>query len=247
MFSPDIVESDAFLDMPVSSQSLYFHLGMYADDDGFVSPKRIMRMIGVSDDDIKVLVSKRFVLPFDNGVVVIKHWKINNLVRKDWYKETQYVEQKKTLLIKENGAYTDNTSHKKLVNETTTSSVTVRSRRLGKVRLGKDTIQATETVAGEKPKFNDLGKEIIKAFTEFNPACGKYYGNKTQRGACDRLIAQYGLEQVFKVIAFLPKANAVSYLPTITTPVQLEEKWVALESGVRKQQNKNISKGKGFA
>ncbi len=138
MFSPDIVESDAFLDMPSSSQALYFHLGMNADDDGFVNPKRVMRMVGVSDDDLKVLIGKRFVLIFENGVIVIKHWKINNLVRKDWYKETQYIEQKKQLKIKENGAYTE------LVNE----MLTVRQHRLGKVRLGNisDSSESGSTV-----------------------------------------------------------------------------------------------------
>ncbi len=130
MFSPDIVGSDAFLDMPTSSQCLYFHLGMYADDDGFVNPKRIMRMAGVSDDDLKILITKRFVLPFENGVVVIKHWRINNLIRKDWYKETQYLDQKKLLTVKENQAYTE------LVNE----SLTNRQHRLGKVSIVKNSL-----------------------------------------------------------------------------------------------------------
>lgn len=91
MFSPDIVDSDAFLDMPTSSQLLYFHLGMRADDDGFVNPKKIMRMVGANGDDLKVLLTKRFLLPFESGVVVIKHWLIHNLIRKDRYKETMYV------------------------------------------------------------------------------------------------------------------------------------------------------------
>ncbi len=107
MFSQKIVASDAFLEMPTSSRELYFQLGMYADDDGFVNPKKIMRMVGASDDDIKILSGKRFVLPFENGVVVIKHWKINNLIRKDFYEETIYTEQKKQLLTKENKAYTE--------------------------------------------------------------------------------------------------------------------------------------------
>ena len=115
MFSPEIVESDAFLDMPSSSQALYFHLGMYADDDGFVNPKKIMRLSNSSDDDLKVLIGKRFVLPFENGVIVIKHWRINNLIRKDWHRHTKYVEQLKRLTIKENGSYTE------LVNESLTS------------------------------------------------------------------------------------------------------------------------------
>src|SRR3990167_6042269 len=107
LFSPDIVSSDAFLEMPISSQALYFHLGMSADDDGFVNPKRIMRMIGCSDDDLKVLLVKRFVLAFESGVIVIKHWLIHNSIRKDRYHQTRYIDEKKTLFIKENKAYTN--------------------------------------------------------------------------------------------------------------------------------------------
>ena len=107
LFSPDIVGSDAFLEMPVSSRELYFQLGMYADDDGFINPKKIMRMVGAGDDDLKVILTKRFALPFESGVIVIKHWLIHNTIRKDRYKETQYLDEKKTLYIKENGAYTE--------------------------------------------------------------------------------------------------------------------------------------------
>lgn len=129
MFSPQIVDSDAFLEMPSSAQSLYFHLGMRADDDGFVgNPRKILRMIGGNEDDLKILLVKRFILTFESGVIVIKHWRINNLIRKDWYKETVYLEEKKQLKVKENGSYTEN-----LVNE----NETVRTRSLGKVSLGK--------------------------------------------------------------------------------------------------------------
>src|SRR3990167_8414173 len=104
MFSPDIVCSDAFFEMPNSSRELYFQLGMKADDDGFVNPRGIMRLTGASEDDLKMLFHKRFALPFQSGVIVIKHWKINNLVRKDWYKPTLHQEEKKLLETKENGA-----------------------------------------------------------------------------------------------------------------------------------------------
>lgn len=107
MFSPKIVSSDAFLDMPTSSRELYFQLGMYADDDGFVNPRFVMRMTGASQDDLKVIISKRFVLPFENGVIIIKHWLINNTIRQDRYTPTVYTEQKKLLKVKENGAYTE--------------------------------------------------------------------------------------------------------------------------------------------
>ena len=108
MFAKTIIDSDMFLDMPLSTQSLYFHLSMRADDDGFINnPKKIQRMIGASDDDLKVLIMKRFILPFDSGVVVIKHWRMHNYIRNDRYKETVYQEEKSQLLLKENGSYTE--------------------------------------------------------------------------------------------------------------------------------------------
>jgi hypothetical protein len=115
MFSLDIVASDAFLDMPASSRELYFQLGMYADDDGFVNPKKIMRMTGASDDDLKVLLTKRFVLAFQSGVIVIKHWLIHNSIKSERHKETRYVEEKSQLRIKENKAYTDDLSQGRLL------------------------------------------------------------------------------------------------------------------------------------
>lgn len=108
MFAKQIVDSDAFLDMPLSAQALYFHLAMRADDDGFINnPKKIQRMIGASDDDCKLLIMKRFVLIFESGVIVIKHWKIHNYIQKDRYKETLYVQEKKQLAVKDNKAYTE--------------------------------------------------------------------------------------------------------------------------------------------
>lgn len=108
MFTKKIIDSDAFLDMPLSTQALYFHLNMRADDDGFINnPKKIMRMIGASDDDLKVLISKRFIIIFESGIVVVKHWRMHNLLRKDRYIETQYIEERNMLFLKENGAYTE--------------------------------------------------------------------------------------------------------------------------------------------
>lgn len=106
MFAKTIVLSDAFLDMPMSARCLYFTLGMFADDDGFVnSPRGIMRQCGASEDDMKVLMAKKFLLAFDSGVIVIKHWRINNYLRSDRYAETKYLDEKKSLIIDQNGAY----------------------------------------------------------------------------------------------------------------------------------------------
>jgi hypothetical protein len=93
MFSSQIVTSDDFLEMPLTSQALYFHLGMSADDDGFVSPRKILRMTGAGEDDLKVLVAKRFVIPFNSGVIVITHWKQNNYLRNDRYTPTIYKDE----------------------------------------------------------------------------------------------------------------------------------------------------------
>lgn len=134
MFSQQITESDSFLDMPLSAQALYFHLGMSADDDGFVnSPRRVQRVIGANDDDLKLLIAKKFVIAFDSGVVVIKHWKINNAIRSDRYTPTVYEEEKAQLYEKPNRAYTLGIPNG---NQMTTNG----SRRLGKVSIGKDNV-----------------------------------------------------------------------------------------------------------
>ena len=106
MFSQQITESDSFTSMPLSSQALYFHLSLNADDDGFInSPKRVQRMIGASDDDLNLLIVKKFLIPFDSGVVVVKHWRINNYIRSDRYVPTVYTEEKNQLIEKKNHAY----------------------------------------------------------------------------------------------------------------------------------------------
>lgn len=108
MFHKNVVESDAFLDMPTSAQALYFHLGMYADDDGFVNgPRRIVRLIGADNDDLHLLIANRFLLEFTNGVVVVKHWRMANSLKNDRAKMPQYPELAAMIYIKENRSYTD--------------------------------------------------------------------------------------------------------------------------------------------
>lgn len=107
MFAKTIVLSDAFLDMPLSTRCLYFTLGMVADDDGFVnSPKSIMRQCGASQDDLNLLLAKKFIIGFDNGIIVIKHWRLHNYIQKDRYIPTKYSEQKEMLSIDSNNSYT---------------------------------------------------------------------------------------------------------------------------------------------
>jgi hypothetical protein len=108
MFSKQIIDSDAFLDMSPTAQLLYFHLVMRADDEGFVgNPKKIMREVGIQGDDFKILVAKRFLLVFESGVVVIKHWLIHNTIRMDRFNPTTYQDEKNLIKTKENKAYTE--------------------------------------------------------------------------------------------------------------------------------------------
>ena len=162
MFAKTIIDSDMFLDMPLSTQALYFHLSMRADDDGFINnPRKIQRMIGASDDDLKVLVMKRFILPFDSGVVVIKHWKIHNYIRNDRYKETVYKEERALLELKENGAYTE-------LDTTGIPSGIPSSNQPGhqmetQVRLGQDRVRTElgEGSKGKKETTHDLLHRLL--------------------------------------------------------------------------------------
>lgn len=136
MFAKTIIDSDAFLDMSLSTQALYFHLSMRADDDGFVNnPKKIQRMIGSGDDEMKMLIAKKFIIPFDSGVCVIKHWRIHNYIQKDRYKETVYKEEKSYLLLKDNKSY-------KYMGTPCIQDVSIPETqvRIGKDRIGKDSL-----------------------------------------------------------------------------------------------------------
>ena len=153
MFTKKITESDAFLDMPSSTQMLYFHLSMNADDDGFVNnPKKIQRMCGASDDDFKLLVAKSFVILFDSGIIVIKHWKMHNYIQNDRYRPTDYVDEKSMLGLKKNKAYTldENKMYTKCIQDVSVGKVRIGKDRLGEDSIGKDS--KGESVRGEKAK-----------------------------------------------------------------------------------------------
>ena len=159
MFAKTIIDSDAFLDMPVTARLLYYDLSMRADDDGFVnSPKKIMRMVGASQDDLKILAAKKFIIPFESGVVVIKHWKIHNYIRKDTYNETPYKEEKSMLELDENNSYrlTDDLRQRS-VDESSTQV------RLGKDRLG-EVREVKDRLVEKKPRFARPSLEEVQAY-----------------------------------------------------------------------------------
>lgn len=230
LFSQAIVESDAFLDMPISSQALYFHLGMHADDDGFVNPKKIMRLTGSSADDLNVLLTKRFVLRFESGVIVIKHWLIHNTIRQDRYKETLYLEEKNSLIIKDNKAYT----------ELATNGLPDGNQSVTQVKSSKDKI-SEDNIATLQSNEGVVVNEIIFLFKEVNPSIDKYYGNKTQRAAVQRMLKTYGREKVEEMIAVLPQVNARPYWPKSTTPLELENNIGKYKALNQSEKNKGSS------
>jgi len=179
MFTDEITSSDAFLDMPEGGQNLYFHLGMNADDDGFIgNPKMIMRAIRSSEDSYKLLIAKKFILPFDSGVCVIKHWKMNNQIRKDRYTETKYLPEKLSLFVKSNGAYTLSQDkglpvpkgHFAVAEiESGNQSATSRQPSIGKDSIGKDSIEVgvaeapqTSTKKFQKPTVEEIQDYITE-------------------------------------------------------------------------------------
>lgn len=188
MFAKTIIDSDAFLDMPMSARLLYYDFSMRADDDGFVnSPKKITRFTGASDDDIKVLIGKRFIIPFDTGVVVIKHWRIHNYIRKDTYTETKYKAEKASLYLDENNAYS---LHAPQLSQGRDEPVDEPSTqvRLGKDRLGKYippyNPPTGETPAPPKPdKKPTLSREQEARFQQFYTAYPRHIAVEAARKA----------------------------------------------------------------
>lgn len=168
MFAKTIIDSDAFLDMPLSTQALYFHLSMRADDDGFVnSPKKISKMIGASDDELKVLFAKKFIIGFESGVVVIKHWKIHNYIQKDRKKDTNYHEEMAKLGLDKNNGYTMDTE--------CVQDVSIGKVRLGEDRVGKVSIEEKK-VSVKTESYDDsirLANYLLNNILKYNPTFKK--------------------------------------------------------------------------
>ena len=205
MFAKSIVLSDAFLDMPLSARCLYFTLGMLADDDGFVgSPKSIMRQCGASQDDMAILLQKRYLLGFESGVIVIKHWRMNNYLQKDRHKKTTYLEEMSQLVIDQKGAYTEKAKNGEKFIECEVSNpvndsmyteciqnVYTGKDSIGKDRLGKDSIERervrmrlgifnnvllTQGELEELQRLNpDDWQDMIENLSTYMQSKGKYY------------------------------------------------------------------------
>jgi len=180
MFAKTIIDSDAFLDMPQSTQLLYFHLSMRADDEGFINnPKRIQRSIGSSDDDLKILIAKKFIIPFESGVVVIKHWRLHNYIRNDRFKETVYQDEKRMLEIKENGVYTQSENLGIPNAYQCETQVSIGKDRIGKVSIDKDVYGEFNNVKLSSEEYEKLKSSNllnkIEDLSNYLESTGKKY------------------------------------------------------------------------
>ena len=204
MMAKSVIETDHFMDMPMSSQCLYFHLLLRADDDGFItSPRRIMREVGCHEDDMKLLVAKNYIIPFDSGVIVIKHWKIHNFIRSDRYTPTHCDERAQVELTKKKIYELKTPDVDALTTSTGTNGMTcgiptgiptgtphgnqaVTGRdtqvRLGKVRLGKvnnTTTTTTRACAGEDSDTDQGLSRVVKLYADnINPSYGPIESEK---------------------------------------------------------------------
>lgn len=191
MFNLDIIDTDSFIEMPQSSRLLYYELCMRADDDGFVSsPKKIQRVVGCSDDDFKVLITKRFIIPFETGIVVIRHWKIHNYIQKDRYKETLYSDEKSLLTQEENGTY-------KLMDTSC-----IQNGDTGKVSIELDKYNKRENIYKREKEFPDTPLEDSKKEEKKEPY-GKYGRVKLKISEYLRLREEFGEEFIQKQIELL--------------------------------------------
>jgi hypothetical protein len=233
MFSLKVIDTDEFSDMPMSSQFLYYNLAMRADDDGFIgNPKKIMKMSGCNDDDMRVLSSKKFIIPFESGICVIRHWRIHNYIQKDRLTPTEYQDELNSLRLN-NGKYEQ--PQERLIQEPCIQNVSKMDSqyRLGKDRLGKDSIVSNASVADNK-EFQGL----IDLFKSVNPTHYKLFSNKSQRAALHRLVDAWGIEEITRAINTLPALIGKQYAPVITTPIALENKYGDLMIYVEKEKGR---------
>lgn len=215
MFTKQIIDSDAFLDMPLSSQSLYFHLNMRADDDGFINnPKKIQRMIGASDDDLKILIGKRFVLTFQSGVIVIKHWRMHNTLKGDRYTPTQYTEELKSLVLKPNKSYTESFEAISCQNGTIVEANWNRIGTTDKKSIEEKSIDI-EKKRGEAPPFDY--QEVVDNFHRLCPRLPKI---KTIDDSRRRTLRAWGNLQ--EIMNTFTKAGQSDFMAGVN-----DRKWVA--------------------
>jgi len=265
MFSKAIVQNDVFLDMPLSSQGLYFHLCMNADDYGFVSPKFVMRTIGANDDDLKLLILKRYVLAFESGVVVIKHWQVNNTIRKDRSHDTTYQKEFLSLTLNEFGAYSEIAKISEFVQLTTEQvqelqqpsgvestglpngnqtspeiridKIRIEENRLDKTRLDKDNGVAKEAT----PRVDSKRLDSLFGYWAEQvgyPVTAKLKQNREYAG---KLLKEYSSGEIAMMIKAAAMASEDQYAPGVSNFIDLYRKWDGLKLWGKKKGVRSVA------
>jgi hypothetical protein len=207
MFDRAVIDTDKFMDLPVSAKALYFLLGMEADDEGFVSYKKVIRIHGGTEDDMKVLNAKNFLILFKSGVVVITDWHKNNWLDSRRIKKTEYVDEKELLALSKDNTY-------------------LLSDRLASVKPEENSIEENsieENSILAKNKFSQDIPKIIEKFKELSPSLT--YGNKTQRKACEEMITKWGIDETLRMVDQVLNAQMTDkFCPRAVTPLQMWQK-----------------------
>lgn len=268
MMAKSVIETDHFMDMPMSSQCLYFHLLLRADDDGFIkNPSAIRREVGCGEDDMKLLVAKQFILPFDTGVIVIRHWKIHNYIRKDMYHPTECQAERGLLtggadktayapkegvqiqgsnvivtdsLQDCNGIVTDS-SQARNGHVTDSSRSCTEPVSIGKVRLGKvnnNTTTTTRACAGEDSDTDQALSRVVKLYADnINPAYGPIESEK--------LMALYDRYHGRWLEAAIIEAAESSRRPSVKYIAAILERWERDGFQAKKSKKGEKHDGKG--
>lgn len=221
MFDKAVIETDNFLNVSLTAKALYFLLGMEADDEGFVSPNRVMRLYGAEMGDLKNLIDTGLIIPFRSGVIVITDWKQNNWLDTRRIKPTQYQDEKGQLTITSQNKYA-------LSNGLADAQPVERSI---EERRGVE-------IAGKMPASTN---DLIELFKEVNPTYTRIYKNKTERAALERLAKQFP-HTIGDMIRYLPTLIAMPYAPKITTPIALERDMGKIKAFITQEKNKNATK-----
>lgn len=256
MFSKMIIDSDAFLDMSLSSQALYFHLAMRADDEGFINnPKRIQKLISASEDDMKILIAKKFVLAFESGVIVIKHWMMHNYIRKERLKLTPNLEERSRLYVRSNGSYSLNShnaillsdkcqphvsqmsdkrqSNVRHVSDKCQSNVRIDKIRLDKIRLDKDRID----VVTKNENNNTYYDDILKYWNTHSKLSSIKKMTEERKQYIDDRIAENDIKTIYDVIDavrdsdFLAGENKDNWIASFDWVFKSQENFIKVLEG----------------
>ena len=243
MFARTVVNSDIFLDMPAATRALYFHLGMEADDDGFLNnPKGLVRYFGASQDDLKMLISKGFVIPFESGAIVIRHWKQSNYIQKDRYRPTKCTEEMNRLTVL-NGVYSMDTERIQSVSVMDTQD------RIGKDRIGKDRIETGECEGEGAPSgadarppidYQEIVDDYNKTCTSL-PKCTKL--SDARRKAIAARLRSYTREEIHRAFELAQESEFMTGRNDRDWTASLD--WIMKDTNMAKILDGNYSNRKG--